>query len=112
MKSLEQVPTLLVKDEKLMDPTDVASVFNNFFATVTEKFNIQHTQRGDVISIINYSFPEIPQHINNPNHRSWNKKYNTIPKTKKSRGYDEITSKILNSSAPLISHTLRYIYVH
>ena len=39
--SVEQVSTLLVNDEKLKDPTDVASVFNNSFLTTTEKLNIQ-----------------------------------------------------------------------
>jgi hypothetical protein len=57
-----------VTDEKLMDPTDMVSAFNYFFVTVTEKFNIQQTQRGDVILILNYSFPGFSQHINNPNH--------------------------------------------
>ena len=39
--SVEQVPTLLVNDDKLKDPTDVANAFNNFFITITEKLNIQ-----------------------------------------------------------------------
>jgi len=34
---VEQVSTLLVKDEKLKDPTDEDRAFNNFFITVTEK---------------------------------------------------------------------------
>jgi len=38
---VEQVPTLLVNDEKLKDPTDVANAFNNFLITITEKLNIQ-----------------------------------------------------------------------
>ena len=33
--SLEQVPTLLVNDEKLKDPTYIANAFNNFFTTIT-----------------------------------------------------------------------------
>jgi tRNA uridine 5-carbamoylmethylation protein Kti12 len=33
--SVEQVPTLLVNDEKLKDPTYVANAFNSFFTTVT-----------------------------------------------------------------------------
>jgi len=39
--SLEQVPTLPVNDEKLKDPRNMASTFNNFFITITEKLNIQ-----------------------------------------------------------------------
>jgi len=42
VQSLQQVPILLVNDEKFMDPTNVANAFNNFFVTVTEKLNIQH----------------------------------------------------------------------
>jgi hypothetical protein len=37
---VEHIPTLLVNDEKLKDPTNMAIAFNNFFITVTEKFNI------------------------------------------------------------------------
>jgi hypothetical protein len=46
-----------VNDERVMDPTNVANAFNNFFVTVTAKFNIQHIHRGDAISVLNYSFP-------------------------------------------------------
>jgi hypothetical protein len=46
---MEQVPTLLVNDEKFKDPMDVASAFNNFFITVTEKLNIQQIQKEDAI---------------------------------------------------------------
>jgi len=33
--SVEQIPNLLVNDEKLKDPTDMANAFNNFFTTIT-----------------------------------------------------------------------------
>ena len=49
--------TLLMNDEKLKDPTDMAKFFSNFFKTVTEKLNIQQLQKGDVISILKDSFP-------------------------------------------------------
>ena len=39
--SVEQILTLLVNDEKLKDPTNVANAFNNYFLTITEKLNIQ-----------------------------------------------------------------------
>jgi hypothetical protein len=55
--SVEQVPTLLVNNEKLKDPPDVANAFNNFFITITEKLNIQQIEKGDATSI--------PQHQNN-----------------------------------------------
>jgi hypothetical protein len=38
---VEQVPNLLVNDEKLKDLTDMASAFNNFLTTITQKLNIQ-----------------------------------------------------------------------
>ena len=43
---VEQVPTLLVNDEKLKDPTDVANAFNNFLITITEK--ITHSTNNTV----------------------------------------------------------------
>jgi hypothetical protein len=54
---VEQVPTLLVNDEKLKDPTDVVNAVNNLFTTITEKLNIQQTQKGDATSILKDSFP-------------------------------------------------------
>jgi len=36
-----------VKDEKLKDPTNVASDLNNFFITIKAKLNIQKIQKGD-----------------------------------------------------------------
>ena len=47
--SVEQVPSLLVNDEKLEDPTNVANAFNKFFITITEKLNIQQREKGDAI---------------------------------------------------------------
>jgi len=46
-----------VNDEKLKNPTDMASAFNNFFITITEKLNIQQIQKRDAISILKDSFP-------------------------------------------------------
>ena len=82
--SVEKVPTLLVNDENLKDQTDVANALNNFFITNTEKPNIQQIEKGDALSILKDSFPgNFSQHKNNPNHWSWDKKYNTSPLTKK-----------------------------
>ena len=39
--SMEEVPTLLVNDEKLKDPTDTVKAFNNLFTAITEKLNIR-----------------------------------------------------------------------
>jgi len=51
---VERVPTVLVNDEKFKDPTDVANAFNNFFIIVTEKLNIQQTEKGEAISILKH----------------------------------------------------------
>ena len=55
--SLEQFRTLLVNDEKLKDPKDVANAFNNFFKTITEKLNIQQ-HRKEMLSLLG-NFPSI-----------------------------------------------------
>jgi len=41
----------LEKSEKLRYQTYVSDAFNNFFITITEKLNIQHTEKEDAISI-------------------------------------------------------------
>jgi len=40
--SVEQIPFLLVKNEKLKYPNDMANTFNNFLTTITEKLNTQY----------------------------------------------------------------------
>ena len=55
---MHQVPTLLVNDEKLKDPTDMAFAFNDFFITITEKLNVQQRQKGDAISLLKIYFLE------------------------------------------------------
>ena len=47
--SVEQVPSLLVNDEKLKDPTNVANAYNKFFIRITKKLNIQRKEKGDAI---------------------------------------------------------------
>ena len=48
--SVEQVPTLLVNNEKLKDSTDVASVLNNFFNNYWR--NVQQIRRGAAMSTL------------------------------------------------------------
>jgi hypothetical protein len=43
-----------VNDKKFKDPTDVANAFNNFCIIVTEKLNIQQTEKGEAISILKH----------------------------------------------------------
>ena len=110
---MEQIPSLLVNDEKLKDATDVASAFNNFFTTLTEKLNIQQIEKGDAISLLKESFSR-----NSPSIKIIRITEAEIKSTihslkpKKSLGYYEITRKILKACASLISHPLNYIYNH
>jgi hypothetical protein len=53
---VEQVPTLLVNNEKLKDPADVANAFNNFSTTITEKLYISTHRERDAISVLKDSF--------------------------------------------------------
>jgi hypothetical protein len=66
----------------------------NFFITITEKFNIQQTEKGDAISILKDSW-KLPQ------------QKKLIPITEA-----EIKSTILNACASLINHPLSYIESH
>jgi hypothetical protein len=50
--SMEQVPSLLMNNEELTDPKNVANTFNTFFLTVTEKLNIQQVEKGDAVSFL------------------------------------------------------------
>jgi hypothetical protein len=107
---MEQVPNLLFHDEKLKDPSNVANASNNVFIIITQKLNIQLTETGDAISILNDSFPgnfpgieiiliteaEIKRIMHN--------------RTPKQSCQAMVTSTILQTSASLISHPLSYIY--
>jgi hypothetical protein len=46
-----------VNDYKLKDPTYVSNAFNNLFITITEKLNIQQTEKADATSVLKHSFP-------------------------------------------------------
>lgn len=56
MHQTEQIPSLLVNNEKLKDPKIVAIVFNKFLVTVNEQFNIKNLNKGDAISFLKDSF--------------------------------------------------------
>jgi hypothetical protein len=43
--------------------------FNDLFATITERLNIQHVKKEDAIPILRLISWILPQHKNNPNHR-------------------------------------------
>jgi hypothetical protein len=55
---MEKVPSLLMNNEELTDPKNVANAFNTFFfLTITEKLNIQQVEKGDAVSFLEDSFP-------------------------------------------------------
>jgi hypothetical protein len=53
---VEQVLTLLVNDGNIQVQTNAAKSLYNFFITITEKLNIQHVEKGDVIHILYYYY--------------------------------------------------------
>ena len=63
-----QASYLPVNYEKFKDPTNMANAFNNLFATITERLNIQQVTKGDAIPILRFISWKLPQHKNNPNH--------------------------------------------
>jgi hypothetical protein len=50
--SMEQVPFLLMNNEELTDPKNMANTFNTFFLTITEKLNIQQVEKEDAVSFL------------------------------------------------------------
>jgi len=42
VNSVEQVPFLLVNNEKLKDPNDMVNTFNNILVKIIEKLNTQY----------------------------------------------------------------------
>jgi hypothetical protein len=46
----EQIPSLLINDEKLKDSEVIAVVFNTIFLSITENLNLFQEVRGDAIS--------------------------------------------------------------
>jgi hypothetical protein len=49
---MEQVPSLLMNNEEVTDPKNVANAFNTFFLTITEKLNIQQVEKEDAVSFL------------------------------------------------------------
>jgi hypothetical protein len=54
---MAEVPSLLLNNEELTDPKNVANAFNTFFLTITEQLNIQQVEKGDAVSFLEDSFP-------------------------------------------------------
>ena len=56
--SVEQGSLILVNDEKLKDPTNMAKAFNNFIITITEKLNNPQIEKGDTTQFKELHFLE------------------------------------------------------
>jgi len=93
--SVEQVPTLIVNDKKLKDPTNVVNAFNNSLKTITEKLNIQQTEKGNAVSVLKDSFPEnFPSIKIIPITEAEIKNIIYSLKQKKASGYDEVSESV------------------
>jgi hypothetical protein len=102
-----------VNNEKLTDPSMVASAFSNCFQTVTEKLNIQKPEKGDAISFLKDSFPRNFTSIKIILVTATEiKSIIRSLKPKNSSGYDETTSTILKTCASIISLRLSSICNH
>ena len=111
---MEQVPTLLVEDEKLKNPEKkMANTPNPFFRTSTKQINIQQTEKRDAIPIIRELFPGHFPTIKTITITEFEIKSLTPSiKPKESSGYDEIISNILKSCASVMTLPLSYIKNH
>jgi hypothetical protein len=100
----EQMPSLLINNEKVKDPEKIADVFNSFFQTIVESLNLHQVGKEDAILIfkrfISGKFPSIKTI---PSTEAEIKSIVHSLKSKKLSGYDEITSKILKVCSSLIS---------
>jgi hypothetical protein len=109
----EQVPSLVVSNEKLKDLKSMASAFNNFFLTATEKLNVQKFEKGDAMSCLKDSFPGSFPHIKIIRITEAEIKSMICSlKPKNSSGYDEMNSKILKTCASVIGHPLSFMCNH
>jgi hypothetical protein len=107
----EQMPSLLVNDEKIKDK--VAEVFNSFFLSNAENLNLYQVVKEDPISFLKDAFPCKFHGIKIlPTSKAEIKSIILSLKSKNSSGYDEITSRILKTHASLISQPLSHIYNH
>jgi hypothetical protein len=57
MHATEQMPSLLINDEKIEDPEKVADIFNSFFLSTAENLNLYQVGKEEPISFITGAFP-------------------------------------------------------
>jgi hypothetical protein len=105
----EQIPSLLINNEKVKDPKDIVDAFNTFFLTITENLNFHQEIGDDAISFLREIFPGIKTI---PTTETEIKSKIHSLKTKISSGYDGLASKIIKGCASLISNPLTHICNH
>jgi hypothetical protein len=109
----EQIPSLLMLDEKVDDPEVIADAFNTSFLTITENINVHQEVRGDAISFLKEAVPrKFPGIKTISTTETEIKSLIHSLRAKNSSGYDGITNKILKVCASLISRPLTHIYNH
>jgi hypothetical protein len=86
LQQMEQIPPVLINNEKVNGPQKIADAFNTFFLKITENLDLYQETRGDALI------------------HSLKRKHST--------GCDGITSKILKVCASLISRPLTHICNH
>jgi hypothetical protein len=93
----EQVPSLLINNEKVKDPEVVSSAFNDLFLTTADKSNL-HQGAGICTFIVKRCISKRFSGIKIiPNTEAGIKSIVNSLKSKNLYGYDEITSKILKA---------------
>jgi hypothetical protein len=109
----KQSPSLLINNEKIMDPKIVANAFNTFFLVVAENLNLHQEGKEYALSLLKHAFPEGFPSINIiPTTKTDIQSIIHSLKSKNSSGYEETTSKILQACPSQISHPLSHICNH
>jgi len=110
----EQMPSLLICDEKIKDSEKVADIFNTFFLSFNcWKFKFTSSREGRSNFFLTDSFPCKFNGIEIVSTSEAEIKCIILSiKSRNLSGYDEITSKILKACASLISRPLSHIYNH
>jgi hypothetical protein len=59
----EQMPSLLMNDEKIKEPEEIADVFNSFYLSIAENLSLYQMGREDPISFLKrFIYLQIPQY--------------------------------------------------
>jgi hypothetical protein len=110
------IQSLIIDNNKTVNKTEVANVFNNYFLSIADATNSNNNHRDtNMTNPINYlanSFRKPTANI----HGQYTSTYEITKiikslKTKNSCGYDEISNHVIKLSAPFITSLLTYICI-